>query len=119
MSEQKHPTEDCYQHFLAYSGLDHSPIIQYAYYHGADVGMDRPPEIIRAAEVIQGTHAALSALSIRSGESRLQSDAAYWRGGDGVVYDTKAEADGAWCPAGVPSKPLYFREAKVARDAST
>lgn len=53
VSEQKHPTEDCYQHFLAYSGLTHSPIIQYAYYHGADVGMDRPPEI-KLAQKISG-----------------------------------------------------------------
>lgn len=38
----KHSTQDCYEHFLAYSGLEDSPWIKYAYFHGADVGLDRP-----------------------------------------------------------------------------
>ncbi|MGL4242627.1 MAG: hypothetical protein ACRCTI_16065 [Beijerinckiaceae bacterium] len=38
----KHSTQDCYEHFLAYSGLEDSPWIKYAYFHGADVGVDRP-----------------------------------------------------------------------------
>lgn len=37
-----HSTEDDYQHFLSYSGLDHSPILRYAYFHGADVGLEKP-----------------------------------------------------------------------------
>lgn len=42
LSEQEHTTEEDYQHFLAYSGLEHSETLRYAYYHGADVGLDKP-----------------------------------------------------------------------------
>lgn len=61
-SDHTHSTQDDYEHFLAYSGLDHSPAIQYAYFHGADVGMDRPVGVGYAGEVIPGTSAALAAL---------------------------------------------------------
>ncbi|WP_313217467.1 hypothetical protein [Stenotrophomonas sp.] len=37
-----HSTEDNYQHFLSYSGLDGDDLLRYAYYHGADVGLERP-----------------------------------------------------------------------------
>jgi hypothetical protein len=40
MSE--HPIEDRYRHFLGYAGLRDTPLVRYAYYHGAGVGMDRP-----------------------------------------------------------------------------
>jgi hypothetical protein len=40
--ESGHATQDNYEHFLAYGGLDHSPLLQYAYFHGADVGMEKP-----------------------------------------------------------------------------
>ena len=35
-----HSTEDDYQHFLSYSGLVHSEVLRYAYFHGA--GADAP-----------------------------------------------------------------------------
>ena len=38
------PAEDCYQHFLSYSGLAHTPMLQYAYFHGAGAAMDKPDE---------------------------------------------------------------------------
>lgn len=31
-----------YEHFLAYSGLDDSEVLRYAYFHGADIGLDKP-----------------------------------------------------------------------------
>lgn len=37
------PIEERYRHFLAYAGLRDTPLIRYAYYQGAGVGMDRPP----------------------------------------------------------------------------
>lgn len=41
------PSEDSvqrdYEHFLAYSGLAGTPVVRYAYFHGADIGLDRPP----------------------------------------------------------------------------
>jgi hypothetical protein len=36
------PIEDRYRHFLAYSGLRDTPLVRYAYYQGAGVGIDRP-----------------------------------------------------------------------------
>ena len=48
MSDQikkaEHTVEENYQHFLAYSGYDDTPERKYIYFHGADVGMDRPNE---------------------------------------------------------------------------
>lgn len=37
-----HSTQDNYEHFLAYSGLFDNPILRYAYFHGADEGIDLP-----------------------------------------------------------------------------
>jgi hypothetical protein len=34
--------EGHYRHFLAYSGLRDTPLVRYAYYQGAGVGVDRP-----------------------------------------------------------------------------
>lgn len=40
--DRAHSTEDNYQHFLAYSGLEGSDLLRYTYFHGADVGINRP-----------------------------------------------------------------------------
>lgn len=37
-----HTTQCLYEHFLAYSGLEHDPMLRYAYFHGANVSIDRP-----------------------------------------------------------------------------
>lgn len=34
-----------YEHFLAYSGLDDTPERKYIYFHGADVGLDKPKDL--------------------------------------------------------------------------
>lgn len=39
---EEHPIEERYEHFLNYANLEHNIWLQYAYYHGADVGMERP-----------------------------------------------------------------------------
>ena len=51
VSPSVHTTQDDYEHFLSYSGLEHSPLLQYAYFHGADVGIEKPapqPEAVEA-----------------------------------------------------------------------
>ena len=37
-----HTTEDDYQHFLSYSRLDHSDLMRYAYFHGANADCEKP-----------------------------------------------------------------------------
>ena len=40
-----HTTEDDYQHFVSYSGLEHSATLRYAYFHGAGAAaeLERKP----------------------------------------------------------------------------
>ena len=48
-AQPKHSTQDCYEHFLSYSGAEDHPWLKYAYFHGADVGIDRPAQATPAA----------------------------------------------------------------------
>lgn len=43
--------EDNYQHFLSYSGIQDNALVRHAYFHGADVGLDRPQELAALAVV--------------------------------------------------------------------
>mgnify|MGYP007100066747 CR=1 FL=1 len=48
MSDSIEKVQADYEHFLCYSGLSDSPLIKYAYFHGADIGLDRPIKDIEA-----------------------------------------------------------------------
>ena len=37
-----HSTEDNYQHFLSYSGMEHTELLRYAYFHGANADCEKP-----------------------------------------------------------------------------
>lgn len=43
--EPVHSTQDNYEHFLTYSGLADAPMLRYAYFHGADEGIDKPEPV--------------------------------------------------------------------------
>lgn len=48
-TDSPHPIEDRYQHFLAYSNLEHSDLLRYAYYQGVGedtTGIWQPPAIV-------------------------------------------------------------------------
>lgn len=41
-SAPEHSTQDDYEHFLSYSGLNDDPMLRYAYFHGADAECEKP-----------------------------------------------------------------------------
>lgn len=45
VAEPVHSTQDNYDHFLSYSGLADYPMLRYAYFHGADDGIDKPEPV--------------------------------------------------------------------------
>lgn len=42
IDQPEHSTEDDYQHFLSYSKLEHSGLLRYAYFHGANADAEQP-----------------------------------------------------------------------------
>ena len=48
MSDSIEKVQADYEHFLSYSGLNDHPIVRFAYFHGADIGLGRPIKDIEA-----------------------------------------------------------------------
>lgn len=80
-----------YEHFLAYSGLTDAPTIRYAYFHGADVGLDKPEPDWKPIETAPRDATVL--VAVESTADNTTYGAGGWRNTQPAYIDD----DGAIC----------------------
>ncbi len=102
-------TEDDYQHFLAYSGLEHTDLLRYAYFHGADADCDKP-KIEKADPVEELCKSIRADIRLYNERDIVAESQQLW----GVV---RYEAAGlGWTPESEESLPDWTR--RMLRSAS-